>query len=98
MILWLLLISSLDSQLPPPDKAAHFGVSASINLACYESVKTLTDAKLASLIGCSVASWSIGVLKEVADANTRGNTFSGGDLLADSIGVAFSASFLYLDF
>lgn len=91
MILWLLL-TSVTIQ---PDKAAHFGVSASINLACHQSVKTLApEHKVASLIGCSALSLGIGILKETVDANTRGNTFSGGDLLADSLGVGFSAFFL----
>lgn len=77
-----------------PDKAAHFGVSASINLACYQSVKKLApEHKVASLIGCSALSSMVGVAKELSDDH-----FDMQDMQADALGVGFSAIFLSLDF
>ena len=71
------------------DKAAHFGLSASINLACVQTIKNATDNKAASIVLCSAATMAIGVGKELSDSYV-----SHGDLAADALGVSFSALFL----
>lgn len=85
MILWLLLTATTIQ----PDKAAHFGVSASINLACTQTAKVLTGSKWGSLIGCSALTILIGGAKELTDSVADKDDFK-----ADLLGVGFSAVFL----
>lgn len=86
-MLSILLFSLI--QTIPVDKAAHFGVSASINLACVQTMKHAIDSKAASIVLCSAGTLLIGAGKELSDPK-----FDRQDLLADALGVSFSAVFL----
>ena len=58
-------------------------------MACIQTAKQMTENKAASIILCSGATMLIGIGKELSDSH-----FDNEDLIADGLGVSFSAVFL----
>lgn len=64
-----------------PDKAKHFAVSALLGSAAYAYTDDRTKAFGLAMIP--------GVIKEIADSQSDGNSFSGKDLVWNAIGAGF---------
>lgn len=87
-------------ELIPVDKAAHFGISFTVNTVAYAGCKAAfgDDHKTACLVGSVLVTSAIGVAKEVADGNKNTATEHKLDLLADGLGIAASALTIKLAF
>lgn len=88
----LLLSLALTTELPV-DKAAHFGVSWAMNHTAYAVCNKITEdkARVECLVGSSVGTFAVGVIKEVLDGKKNTGREHMEDLAVDVAGVALSS-------
>jgi len=83
----------------PVDKAAHFGVSFTINTVSYAVCKELiSDDKNACLIAAMAGTLAVGLTKEVMDGGKNTGEQHAMDMLANTAGVALSALTIKISF
>jgi len=68
------------------DKHYHYGAGVVVSAITYEYVYRKTDNKTKALIYSLGSAVLVGTLKELVDANQKGNRFDNRDLLATTYG------------
>lgn len=84
----------------PVDKAAHFGISYTVNTVAYAACKASfgEEHKQACLVSSALVTTAIGVTKEIADGDKNTTHEHAVDLLADGLGIAASILTIHLAF